>query len=352
MRKRFAVLLVTALSVSLLAGCGSKSGSAGKTSKVEIELADLIENVADATTEIRDLQVDINGELDISVKVDGQSVAAQGSVSMKGKAVKDEPAFDADGTVKYSATYSGATLSGEYSAKASGVTEDGQLNVYARLDKGDEKGDWLTDSMDASLFTDYFSGLDELLKDGKDDFESITEEDWALVESVMKLEDTTQIVNKRECYVVSVKINRDTILELIAASEDYVDEEEKNEALAEAEETFEQLDLDCTGRICYDKNTFLPVQTAFSFTMNGEVEETEVNIKKLSLEINMVANDNISIDKIPDDVRENAEQVDMGLEDIFGDDEYEGWEYDDDDYDYEDYDDYDYEDYDDEDGNV
>lgn len=329
MKKKFAYLLVAALSVSLLAGCGSKSSETKKTSKVEIELAELFENVADATSDIEDLQLDIKGEADATVKVDGQSLSAKGSVSLTGKAVKEEPAFDLSGAVDYSVTTSGTTLSGKYSANACGETEDGELNVYVNVNKGDEKGNWVTDSMDASYITDVFDDLEEILEESKDAFNEITEEDWKKVESILKLEDMTKIVNKKECYVITMEINNDSIMELIRTSEDYVDEEEMEDALQEAEEAFQQLNLDCRGQICYDKDTFLPVQTKISFTMNGEVDDTEVDIKTLVFEMNMLANDGVKLSGVPDNVKEEAEEADLDLDDYFpeSDDETDSYDW-------------------------
>ena len=337
MRKKCAYLLVAALSVSMLAGCGSKTSQSKKTSKVEIELTDLLENATEATANIENLQMDLKGNLDAEMKFEGKKVSAKGDVAMSGKAVKEEPAFDMNGSVSYSATYSGTTLSGEYSANVCGETEDGMLNVYANLNKGDEKGDWYTDSVEASEITQAFADLEDSLKECKDAFSEISEDDWKIVESILKLEDMTQIVNNRECYVINMVINKESIMELIKTGTEYADEEELEEALQEAEEAFESISLDCRGQICYDKETFLPVKYTISFTMEGDVEETWVNIKNLSLEMNMFVNEQVKIDGVSDSVKEEAIKTDMNLSDMIEmDDEHDEYDWDDEDIDWDD----------------
>lgn len=108
MRKKCAYFLVAALSVSMLAGCGSKSKGAdnstkkeAKSEKVSVGLSDVLANIAEAATGIESVKLEANGEAEVVISMSGQEMTATGNINLASNAVKADPAFDVKGTAEY-----------------------------------------------------------------------------------------------------------------------------------------------------------------------------------------------------------------------------------------------------------
>lgn len=325
MKKKLTYLVVAALSVSMLAGCGSSSGEK-KGSKVDVELTDVLENAADAVTEIESVEIGVKANADISGSAEGQNISIKGNAELNGKAVlKDEPAVEGSGKVTYSLKGAGQDMSGDYKAQVYGETEDDQLSIYVKLNDDD----WKTDKMDVSGLDDAVSQLEEALNQVKEGLGSISSEDLKDVEEYVKLENKTSFVNKKECYVLSAKINKDQLLKMYEEGEDML-----GGGMDQYKEVIEALDsFNASYALYFAKDNCMPVKFEFDVTGKGSVEGVDVNIKKLGFEINLGVND-VKVAPVPDNVKESAEETDLGLGGGYDDDDDYSW--DDDDYNWDD----------------
>ncbi|MBQ3665396.1 MAG: hypothetical protein II919_04755 [Lachnospiraceae bacterium] len=214
MKKKLAYLLVAVLSVSMLAGCGSKGSKSSssddsskstkkeaKSEKVSVGLSEVLENAAEAATGIESVNISATGEAEMVANAQGQDVTATGSFELTGNATKDDPAFDLKGSAKYDVDMGGQNLSGDYSMEAYAEEEDDKLTVYAQLnDTG-----WEKSSMEKSEYEEAFAQMESGLDSVKEALSNISEEDFKEVEEYIKLEDKTKSVNGKECYDVGVK---------------------------------------------------------------------------------------------------------------------------------------------------
>ena len=89
MKKKLAYLLVAVLSVSMLAGCGSKGSKSSssddsskstkkeaKSEKVSVGLSEVLENAAEAATGIESVNISATGEAEMVASAQGQDVTA------------------------------------------------------------------------------------------------------------------------------------------------------------------------------------------------------------------------------------------------------------------------------------
>ena len=319
MKKRLTYLVVAALSVSMLAGCGSESSGGKKGSKVDVEMTEVLENAAEAVTDIESVEIGIKGEADITGSAQGTNMVIKGSADLTGKAQVEDPAIEASGKVSYKISGGGQDMSGDYKAEVYGETEDDEMSVYVKLNAED----WRTDTVDVSDFDDAISQIEDALEQVKSGLGSISSDDLKEVEDFVKLESKTSFVNKKECYVLSAKLDKNKLLKL------YEESGEMFEDMDSYMEVIEALDsLNVTYALYFAKSDYMPVKFEFSMTGKGSVEGIDVNIKKLNLEVNLGVND-VKISPVPDSVKESAVETDLGL----GGSSYD---WDDDDYDWED----------------
>ena len=330
MKKRVAYLLVAALSVSMLAGCGSKAEKKGH--KVDVEITDIMANAVKSIDTVESFGIGVSGEAKISGTSAGQDISMSGSV--KGDsifALSKSPSFSMDGKVSYKLSGGGMNMDGNYKAEAYGATEDDEMTVYANYDDK-----WITDSVDISEYVESFDELEAGLSEIESSMDEIDPADLEEFEEVFKLEDTTKYVGKKECYVISATIDTDDLSTL-----------EKFDIDAEELETFETLKMKYS--LYLDKNTSLPIK--FAFNLAGEMNQdgVELKITKCNLEITFKVNEG-KVKAVPSEAVDKAEETDLGLEDMFGDsygleNEYDIPDYDDDyldeddDYNYSDNDD-------------
>lgn len=330
MKKKLAYLAVAALSVSMLVGCGSESGSK-KGAKVDVELSEVLENAADAVTEIKSIDLGVKAEADMTGSAQGMNMSIKGSAELSGKAQVDDPAVEGSAKVSYKMTGAGQDMEYDNSAQIYGETEDDEMHLYVRVN--DE--DWQTDTMDVSGVDEYVTQLEDIVEQVKSGLGSLSSDDLKEVEDFVKLESKTSFVNKKECYVLSAKIDKDKLLKMYEEGEDYLEDMEQYK------EVFEQLDsMNINYALYFAKADYMPVKFEMNISGKGNVEGVDVNIKKIHLEINLGVND-AKVSPVPENVKESAVETDLGLGG--GYDDYD-WDDDDWDYDYED-DDYDYDDY-------
>lgn len=348
-KKKLAYLLVGVLSVSMLAGCGSKTGNQ-KGSKVDVELTEVLENVAEAVTNIESIAVNLKGEADINVTYDGERQAVQGAVELSGKAVKEKPAFELKGNVNYKLDMDNDNISGERSITAYGETNSDEMEVYVKVN--DEE--WEKESADLADFYESLDELEEVLDEVKSSISKIDEEQLKEFEPFIKLEDTTAFVNNKECYVLAAEINDGNLIDLLKLCEEYAqnyyedeewDEEEENSDISPyigpeyeededasvlgidyelVEEELKDISFKLEYQLYFDKKSYFPVKFDYGMTINGVIDEAEINVNKLKLEIDFSVND-VKVSKVPDEVKEVAVEEDIDLDYI---DSYIGSEYD------------------------
>ena len=248
----------------------------------------------------------------------GQDVTATGSFELTGNATKDDPAFDLKGSAKYDVDMGGQNLSGDYSMEAYAEEEDDKLTVYAQLnDTG-----WEKSSMEKSEYEEAFAQMESGLDSVKEALSNISEEDFKEVEEYIKLEDKTKSVNGKECYVLTLDVDRDQLIELAEIGQEY-SEEYDDEEFEQYLETFKQLEkFDIVISLYFDKDTYLPVKVSADIAMKGEVEGTAIDLKKLSFELTFSVNEGVSVEEVPADAKENAVEAD-------------DYDFDDEDYDFE-----------------
>jgi len=331
MKKKLAYLLVAVLSVSMLAGCGSKGSKSSssddsskstkkeaKSEKVSVGLSEVLENAAEAATGIESVNISATGEAEMVANAQGQDVTATGSFELTGNATKDDPAFDLKGSAKYDVDMGGQNLSGDYSMEAYAEEEDDKLTVYAQLnDTG-----WEKSSMEKSEYEEAFAQMESGLDSVKEALSNISEEDFKEVEEYIKLEDKTKSVNGKECYVLTLDVDRDQLIELAEIGQEY-SEEYDDEEFEQYLETFKQLEkFDIVISLYFDKDTYLPVKVSADIAMKGEVEGTAIDLKKLSFELTFSVNEGVSVEEVPADAKENAVEAD-------------DYDFDDEDYDFE-----------------
>lgn len=324
MKKKVVYALVAALSVSMFAGCGSKSEKKGH--KVDIELNQVVENVVGAVEDVESFGINISAEIKGSEEISGEKMSVSGSAS--GNAIFDlskEPAFSMDGKVKYSLNMAGQKMSGDYSAAAYGETKDEEMTVYVNF-----LDEWMKDTVDVSGYVEAFDEMKSGISELQDMFSEIDESDMEELKEFFDLEDKTKYVGNKECYVLSATLDANDIdsLEKFGVSPDELEGTE---------------DLMVKYSMYLSKKTFFP--TKFELNMKGKVDQdgTVVDIEKCNAVVSFQVN-SVKVKNVPDEAIKNAEETDLGLDDMIG-----SSYYDDDDYYYEnnyddDYDD-DYDDY-------
>lgn len=320
MKKKCAYFLVAALSVSMLAGCGSKSKGSdnstkkeAKSEKVSVGLSDVLANIAEAATGIESVKLEANGEAEVVISMSGQEMTATGSINLASNAVKADPAFDVKGTAEYNLDMGGQNISGDYSVEAYAEEEDDKMTVYAQTnDTG-----WEKSSMEKSEFDEAFEQIESAIESMAKSFSELSEDDLKQVEEYVKLEDKTKSVNGKQCYVLTVDVDRDQIIELAEMGQELTDEY-TDEEFTEYLDTFKKFDkFDITVSLYFDKDTYLPVKVSMDIAMDGEVQGYTISVKKLSLEVVLGVNDDVSVSPVPEDAKENAvEAEDYDTEDV------------------------------------
>lgn len=311
MKKGFAYLLVAALSVSMLVGCGSKSdkkdSKSGKETikkgtKVEASLTDVLEGVAEAATTIESISISINGEGDLTASAQGQEIKASGKIEGTANAVKDDAAMDLQGKASYNVDMAGQKMSGDYKMEAYGETEGDKVVVYSKLN--DE--DWEKNSSDKEDFEDAFAQIENGLEQVKEALSGLKEEDLEAVAKYMKLEDTTKVVGGKECYVLAVKVDAEGLQELAELGGDVLEDSDFGDYL----EVLEGIDeFEYNFKLYFDKTTYLPVKVSLDATMDGEVQGTQVKLNKLTLDVTLSVNDDVKIADVPKDAKESAKEA-------------------------------------------
>ena len=124
------------------------------------------------------------------------------------------------------------------------------------------------------------------------------------------------------CYVLTLDVDRDQLIELAEIGQEY-SEEYDDEEFEQYLETFKQLEkFDIVISLYFDKDTYLPVKVSADIAMKGEVEGTAIDLKKLSFELTFSVNEGVSVEEVPADAKENAVEAD-------------DYDFDDEDYDFE-----------------
>ncbi len=311
MKRKFAYLLVAALSVSMLAGCGSKSSSSKieltKGSKVEVTMADVLENVAEAATGIEAVKIDVSGALDVEAESDdGETLTAEGDVSFKGNMVKDEPAFNFGGSASYELDIAGEKEKDDFTFAAYGETDGEEMNVYAQYNDSD----WEVSTLEKSEFEESFEQIEEMLEEIQSGLADLSEDDLKDIEKFVKLEDNTQKVSGTECYVLTMAIDADIFEEMLQYSEDYIDTDLVDEAETYLD-VLKELDVfEVTTSLYFDKDTYLPAKVSLNVNVDGDVEGVSVKVNKCNLEISLQVNGDVEVEEVPDKVRENAVEID------------------------------------------
>lgn len=313
MKKKCAYLLIAALSVSMLAGCGSKKSSSSssksevtKGSKVEVSMEDVLENVAEAAIGIESVKIDVSGVVDVQAEADGQKMTAKGDVSFSGNMVKEEPAFDFEGSASYSADIAGEKMEDELKVAAYGETDGKDLKVYA----SDNGSDWEVSTLKKSEFEDAFAEIEDALEEMQTSLSDLSADDLKDIEKFVKLENTTKKLNGSECYVLAMTINKDTIEEIMKYSGDILDEDMEEEAETYTDMLSELDKFEVTASLYFDKDTYLPARISLEADVDGEVEGVSVKVNECSLEMNLQVNGDIEAEEVPEDVKENAVEAD------------------------------------------
>ena len=292
----------------MLAGCGSKSSSSSKIeltkgSKVEVAMADVLENVAEAATGIEAVKVDVSGALDVAATSDdGEKLTIKGDVNFSGNMVKDEPAFDFEGSASYAADIAGDKEADDFAFAAYGETDSKEMNVYTQYDDSD----WEVSTLEKSEFEEVFDEIEEMLEEIQDGLGELSEDDLKDIEKFVKLEDSTQKVNGTECYVLKMTIDADIFEEMLEYSEEYIDEDLEEDAETYLDVLNELDSFEVTSSLYFDKNTYLPAKVSLNVDMDGEIEGVSIKVNQCNLEISLQVNGDVEVEEVPDEVKEKA----------------------------------------------
>lgn len=347
MKKTFKKTLVCGLAVAMvvtsMTGCGSKSKSNSqkdgkKGSKVTVELSDVLEGVVVSLEDVDSVGVDVNGKLAVSGKADGEKVDVSGSLNVSGNASLKDLAFDVEGKVNYEANAMGTKLSGDYDASVYGSTKDGEMEVYYK----DFLGDTYVDTMDVSDYENAYDEFKEAMEMAAEQLQDIDLSELDGMEELdnfVKLENMTEYVNGKECYVLSANLDMDTLEELAALSGEDLDDIEEFENIE---------DFSMKYALYFDKKSYVPTRFEFGFAGKADSDGETVSIDECSLTIDLKV-DGVKVKSAPKDVKKDAEESDFlsdgedSVSDLIGgfDDDYDYDDYDYDDYDYDD-DDFDF----------
>ncbi len=310
MKKKLVSALAILMSITILAGCGSKIDEKDikKGSKVKLEITELMENAVLAVADIDSIDVKAAGSVELKLEgeaTDGKKMSIKGDADMHGKACVSEPAFEGGASISYELKMGNDRISGDHSASAYGETEDDIMMVYVKIDDDE----WKKNSTDVSGFIEVMSSVKESIDNVAKECKNIDEEDLKEVEKFLKLEDTTKMINGKECYVLSADIDKEKFIELAEFTDDEYDEfiDEVN-------------NINFSYSLSIDKDTYIPVQIVLNVRIDGEADGTKFDVEKLGMEVNIDTN-SVKISDVPDDVKENAVKTDLGIVDNDWDDD-------------------------------
>lgn len=282
MKKKLLYGLTMVMTVVMLGGCGSK-----KAEKVELTLGQVLEGVAENVVTIESIEFDAGGKLDAKIEQNGEKVEVNGSASMDAVIKSKDPSLHMQGKLDYKCKYNNTTLSGNHTAEiyGEGNEEEDIFYMYAKLD--DEE--WKCTEEELSDFTNELGEIDvEEIKEGLKELEK--EEEF---NKLLKLNDTIQKANDKECYLVYADVDKKLLDELIESGEMEFDNIEEIE------------DVKVKLEIYFEKNTFHPVKIVIDAQLKGNSENMSVDVKEFKFELNSKINDSKAV-KVPEDVKNNA----------------------------------------------
>lgn len=289
--------LVAVLSVSMLAGCGSKKNSEKSGHKVDKTFMEVAENVVKSIEDIDSMKLGVKADIDMTAQSEGVEMLVKGAAELNGTFNIDVPAFNADGKVSYELSASGQKFSGEYTMTSYGETVDDTMNIYAKTNITD----WEMESVDVS---EYIESMEMIKSQVNEVASQISEIDSKEIEDTvgkyLKLEDETKYVNDRECYVLSADLDVNDLKELVELTES----KQESEAFTDSVE-----DMNFSYGICIDTKTYIPVKVYMNITAKGNDGDTEFSINKMGFEFNFTANSG-KVKDVPKDVKEEAESGD------------------------------------------
>lgn len=322
MKKSLSYVLIAALSVSMLAGCGKKeSKSDSKTgNKVKVELSEVLTNVADSVTDIDEVSISVNGEVDASAEEDKQAVSISGSADAELNIDKNTPAISGLANVKASVEQNGSEASFKTKAGMYGQKEGDDFVGY--FGYGDQ---WFRKTGDAGKVVEAVEQLEDALKQAGTELSKLDKDDFKKIEKLVQLQDKTEKVGKKECYVIAMKFDeeslQDTCRELAMMEHGDLDDKELKEMERDFAKVFDNLKLSVDVKLYFDKKSYVPVKFDADITMKGEFNDTKVDIRKLKFTATLDI-DEADIKKVPDDVKDKAQTLDdtynLGDDDDYG----------------------------------
>lgn len=302
--------LVSVMSLSMLAGCGTKKEDNDKkddkvkVSKVDIELQELLSEAAISIADIETVKLGMAGNVKLKYISEEMNMDISGDVKLEGIAAVDEPKFNANGSLNYELSMSGTKLSGDYTLEAYADTVDEEMSIYAKIN--DE--DWMVEEGDVSEYMEEI----EYLKENIEEFSGMIEElDFSVLDEYkeyIRLEDKTQIVDGVECYVVSANLNMEQFVDLY--------EEYEGDA-SDIEEEFGGVNdfvIDCA--LYFNKSNCAPAKFTVDMSMDIEEEDETIEVESLGFEISLGVNTSDEIKDVPNEAKDNAGDADMSIADI------------------------------------
>lgn len=306
LKKGLALGLVAIMPFSMLSGCGSKKET--KTSKVDIELSELLSKAVLSIEDMEQIKVGLNGNVDVSIDMEEINMDAGGKIGFNVIASmdNDSPKFNSDGSLDLELGSGTNKFTTSYNLKSYGETQDGELYGYVQYN--DEE--WIKEKGDISEYLDEIKEMKESIKEVASTIEEVDLSMLEMYEDYIRLESETQTVDGVECYVISANVDKDGLLKLIQE----INEEYTAEEFEEELEVVDNFDMEL--KVFFDKDSYMPVKFIIDLKMALESDDERIEVNKFNLEITIGVNTFDKIESVPDNVKESAvdaEDADISL---------------------------------------
>ena len=313
LKKGLVLGLVSVMSLSMLSGCGTKKevnkednkknkDDKATVSEVDIELNELLSEAAISIADIETIKLGMAGDVKLKMVSEEMDMDIAGDVNLEGIVAVDEPKFNLNGALKYELEMSGTKLSGDYTLESYAETVNDKMSVYARIN--DE--DWTSEEGDVAEYMEEV----QYLKENIEELSTIIEEaDFSVLDEYkdyIRLEDKTQVVDGVECYVISANLNMEQITELYETYDD-------TGSMEEDFENVKDFTIDCS--LFFDKSNCVPVK--FAVDMAISTIDGTMDIENLGFEVSLGINTGDEIKDVPEEVKENASDMDVNTSDLF-----------------------------------
>lgn len=301
MKKNLSYLLVGVLSVSMLVGCGKKENTSSKKDKdsdkkqekkSDITLEDLIKNMNDAAKDYDSIAVKLDANAEGSLEQGKNKMALEGSLG--GSLDLDLNTFElsGDGKVKYSFDMAGNTMSDDKSVEFYTEKDGDDLTAYIGMDD-----EWETETITSDdiqeLIEQYSSVLDA----------DTLDENFDKMKEFYTFDGSIEEVNDKDCYEISLALNKKDIVKLIKDVEipsGELADVDINQVISMVEEVLDDFDITMTEYV--EADTYYPVQYKLSISGKGSYQGATVNVKDVSFTADIDVN-NAKVKTVPSEAK-------------------------------------------------